>query len=47
MEKIDKSDNNKIVSDATDKDNLSLFPHLESLERMMKLPVLGAAWQQS
>ncbi len=24
----------------------SLLPHLESLERMMKLPVVGAAWQQ-
>lgn len=29
------------------KDNLNLLPHLESLERMMKLPVVGAAWQQS
>jgi len=29
------------------KDNVGLLPHLESLERMMKLPVVGAAWQQS
>lgn len=28
-------------------DNLGLLPHLESLERMMQLPVVGAAWQQS
>lgn len=29
------------------KDNLNLLPHLESLERMLQLPVVGAAWQQS
>jgi len=26
---------------------MNLLPHLESLERMMQLPVVGAAWQQS
>jgi len=27
-------------------DNAALLPHLESLEKMMKLPVVEAAWQQ-
>lgn len=25
----------------------SLLPHLESLERMMQIPIVGAAWSQS
>lgn len=29
------------------KPDTSLLPHLESLERMMKLPVVEAAWTQS
>ncbi|XP_055843233.1 lipid storage droplets surface-binding protein 2 isoform X4 [Episyrphus balteatus] len=42
--------NNSVVSsndNAQEKDTQSLLPHLESLERMMNLPVVGAAWQQS
>lgn len=27
-------------------DGTNLLPHLESLERMMKLPMVEAAWQQ-
>lgn len=27
-------------------DNAALLPHLESLEKMMKLPVVEAAWLQ-
>lgn len=27
--------------------NQSLLPHLESLERIIALPCVGAAWQQS
>lgn len=27
-------------------DGTHLLPHLESLERMMKLPMVEAAWQQ-
>lgn len=38
------SNDNNIVSNT---DLLNLLPHLESLERMMQLPVVGAAWQQS
>lgn len=36
------SDNNQV----TNGDTASLLPHLESLERMMALPVVGAAWTQ-
>lgn len=41
--------NNSATSNdnAQEKDTQSLLPHLESLERMMNLPVVGAAWQQS
>ena len=27
-------------------DSAALLPHLESFEKMMKLPVVGAAWHQ-
>lgn len=36
--------NGAVVISATD---ASLLPHLESWERMMKLPVVEAAWTQS
>ncbi|XP_055911404.1 lipid storage droplets surface-binding protein 2 isoform X3 [Eupeodes corollae] len=41
--------NNSVVAqdNAQEKDTQSLLPHLESLERMMNLPMVGAAWQQS
>lgn len=29
------------------KDTQNLLPHLESLERIIKLPVVGAAWDKS
>lgn len=29
------------------KDVQNLLPHLESLERIIKLPVVGAAWDKS
>lgn len=32
---------------AVEKADGSLLPHLESWERMMKLPVVEAAWMQS
>lgn len=37
----DKTSTEIVASDA------SLLPHLESWERMMKLPVIEAAWSQS
>jgi len=41
--------NNTVATkdNAQEKDTQNLLPHLESLERMMNLPVVGAAWQQS
>jgi perilipin-2 len=37
---------NVLVNDQT-KDVQTLLPHLESLERIIKLPVVGAAWDKS
>lgn len=31
----------------TNHDSAALLPHLESFEKMMKLPVVEAAWHQS
>lgn len=31
----------------TNNDNAALLPHLESFEKMLKLPVVEAAWHQS
>ncbi|XP_055389634.1 lipid storage droplets surface-binding protein 2 isoform X2 [Condylostylus longicornis] len=43
-----ESQKNIVNSNAMDtSDSMNLLPHLESLERMMQLPVVGAAWQQS
>lgn len=42
----DKIDNNPEMS-VVKVTEASLLPHLESLERMMKLPVIEAAWTQS
>lgn len=49
MEKFGNDNRSSVGNDVPvdNKDNLNLLPHLESLERMMQLPVLGAAWQQS
>lgn len=38
------SENNHVVANGID--NAALLPHLESLEKMMKLPVVEAAWHQ-
>lgn len=34
-------------SDSTAPNNSALLPHLESLDRMLKLPVVDATWQQT
>lgn len=39
--------NGQHSNEFTDKENAELLPHLESLEKMLKLPVVEAAWQGS
>ncbi|KAL9881177.1 lipid storage droplet-2 isoform 1-T1 [Glossina fuscipes fuscipes] len=39
--------NGNAVSELQIKDAQNLLPHLESLERIIKLPVVGAAWDKS
>lgn len=41
-----KQQNNCGENNHTAMDNAALLPHLESLEKMMKLPVVEAAWHQ-
>lgn len=41
------SHNSTSTAGTDDRDQTALLPHLESLEKMMKLPVVEAAWQQS
>jgi perilipin-2 len=45
----DKETSNDVSESLNNKDNgdQSLLPHLETIERMMKLPVVEAAWIQS
>lgn len=46
---LEKNQNNSAVdyNNITNSDSAALLPHLESFEKMLKLPVLEAAWAQS
>lgn len=45
---LEKNHNNSTVeySNIANSDSAALLPHLESFEKMLKLPVVEAAWQQ-
>lgn len=38
--------NGSAISENHSADTVALLPHLESLERIIKLPVVGAAWDK-
>lgn len=44
---LEKNQNSAVeYNNIANSDSAALLPHLESFEKMMKLPVVGAAWQQ-
>lgn len=45
---LEKNQNNSSVeyNNIGNSDNAALLPHLESFEKMLKLPVVEAAWSQ-
>lgn len=44
---LEKNHNSAVeYNNIANSDSAALLPHLESFEKMMKLPVVGAAWQQ-
>lgn len=45
---LEKNQNSTMeYNNITNSDSAALLPHLESFEKMLKLPVVEAAWQQS
>lgn len=44
---FEKNQNNLEYNNLTNSDSAALLPHLESFEKMLKLPVVGAAWHQT
>lgn len=46
---LDKNNQHLAVeyNNITNSDSAALLPHLESFEKMLKLPVVEAAWHQS
>lgn len=45
---LEKNQNSTMeYNNITNSDSAALLPHLESFEKMLKLPVVEAAWHQS